>query len=81
MTADYPERSQPGCNPRRKIGKVFTILQERFQAVWILQHHNSIDEGTIPFTANIHFKVFNPMKPDKYGIELTRCVIQQMVIA
>ena len=48
---------------------MFTILQERFQAVWTPRHHISIDEGTIPFKGNIHFKVFNPMKPDKYGIK------------
>ena len=68
-SSDYPGRGQPGYDPRKKIGKVFTILQERF---WIpqqtLQHH-IIDEGTIPFKGNIHFKVFNPIKPDKYGIK------------
>ena len=69
MTADYPGRGQPRYDPRKKIGKKFIILQERFQAVWTPRHHISIDEGTILFKGNIHFKVFNPMKPDKYGIK------------
>ena len=68
-SSDYPGRGQPGNNPQKKIGKVFTILQERFQAVRTPQRHILIDEGTIPFKGNIHFKVFNPMKPDKYGIK------------
>ena len=66
-SSDYPGRGQPGYNPRKKIGKVFTILQEKFQAAWTLQCHILIDEGTVLFKGNIHFKVFNPMKPDKYG--------------
>ena len=34
-----------------------------------MQCHISIDEGIIPFKGKINFKVFNPMKPDKYGIK------------
>ena len=52
-SSDYPGRGQP--RPTKKIGKVFTILQERFQAVWTPQCHISIDEGSIPFKGNIHF--------------------------
>ena len=68
-SSDYPGKGQPGYNPRNKIGKVFMTLKERFQAVWTPRCHILIDEGTIPFKGNIQFKVFNPMKPDKYGIE------------
>ena len=31
--------------------------------------HVSIDEGTVPFIRNIHFRVYNPNKPEKYGIK------------
>ena len=68
-SSDYLERGQPGYNPWKKIGKVFAILQERFRAIWTPWHQISIDKGTIPFKGNIHFKVFNPTKLDKYGIK------------
>ena len=67
--SDYTGRGQPGYDPRKKIGKVFTMLKERFQVVWTPRCHISIDEGTIPFKGNIDLKVFNPIKPDKYGIK------------
>ena len=73
------EAGNLGTTHEKKIGKVFTICQERFQAVWTQQHRILIDEGTILFKGNIHFKAFNPMKPDKYGIK-TYNVLQQTVI-
>ena len=30
---------------------------------------HSIDEGMVPFKGNIHFRVYNPNKPGKYGIK------------
>ena len=32
-SSDYTGRGQPGYDPRKKIGKMFTILKERFQVV------------------------------------------------
>jgi hypothetical protein len=48
---------------------VFTTVTERFAACWIPRQYIAIDEGTIPFKGNVHFKVYNPNKPDKYGIK------------
>ena len=79
-SSDYPGRGQPGYDSQKKIGKVFTILQERFWTPQRTPQRHIIDEGTIPFKGNIHFKVFNPMKPDKYRIKIKRYVIQQIVI-
>ena len=53
----------------KKIGKVLTILQERFAYAWIPKQHLSIDEGTVPFKGQICFKVYNPNRPVKYGMK------------
>ena len=68
-SSDYPGRGQPGYDPRKKIGRRFTRLQESYQEVWTPHCHILIDKGIIPFKGKIHLKVFNPMKPDKYGIK------------
>jgi len=66
---DYVPKGQPGYDPKRKFGKLLPILQEKFQTFWTPRQHISIDEGTIPFKGHVHFKVYNPNKPDKYGIK------------
>ena len=68
-SAEYPSKGQPGYNPKKKFGKMLPILQEKFQTVWTPRKHVSIDEGTVPFKGHVHFKVYNPNKPDKYGIK------------
>ena len=65
----YPSKCQPGYDPKKKLGKVLTILQEQFAYIWIPKQHLSIDEGMIPFKGQIHTKVYNPNKPDKYGMK------------
>ena len=44
-------------------------MSEQFLKIWQPRKEISIDEGIIPFKGRIHFKVFNPNKPDKYGIK------------
>ena len=67
---DYPGRGRPGYGTHKKNWESAHNIQERFRAVWTPHCHISIDEGTIPFKGNIgNFKVFNPMKPNKYGIK------------
>ena len=53
----------------KKLGRVLTTLQERSAYVWIPKQHLLTDEGTVPFKGQIHFKVYNPNKPDKYGMK------------
>ena len=64
----YPSQAQPGYDPRKKIGNVITILQERI-AYASFPKHLSIDEGTVPFKGQICFKVYKPYKPVKYGMK------------
>ena len=44
-------------------------MQNQFKSIWIPRREVSIDEGTIPFKGRVSFKVYNPNKPDKYGIK------------
>ena len=44
-------------------------MKEKFSTLWTPRQHISIDEGAVPFKGNIHFRVYNPNKPDKYGIK------------
>ena len=65
----YPSKAQPDYDPRIKLGKVLTVLQEWFAHVWIPKQHLSIEEETVPFKGQIHVKVYNLNKPDKHGIK------------
>ena len=52
----YPSKGQPGYNWRKQFGKVLTILQGQCAYIWIPKQHLSINEGTIPFKGEVHFK-------------------------
>ena len=66
---DYVPRGQEGYDPLKKLGNFYPNLQERFLNAWSPGQDLSIDEGTIPFRGNSHFRVYNPMKPHKYGFK------------
>ena len=65
----YISKGQPGYNPKRKYGEILWTQKEKFSTLWTPRQYISIDEGTVPFKGNIHFRVYNPNKPDKYGIK------------
>ena len=67
--AEYIPRGQPGYDPRLKLGNVLLLMLDQFKNVWVPRREISIDEGTIPFKGRVSFKVYNPNKPDKYGIK------------
>ena len=71
----YLSKSWPGYDPRKKLGKSFTTLQERFVYVWIPKQHPSIDEDTISSKAQTQFKVNNPNKLDKYVMKNVKLII------
>ena len=70
----YPEREDPDYNPRLKLGNLFSVLSKRFSELWAPHQHLSVDEGCIPFKGHIHFKCFNPNKPNKYHIKTFKVV-------
>ncbi len=42
---------------------------KRFGEVYIPHQQIAIDEGMIPWRGNIHFRVYSPDKPNKYGMK------------
>lgn len=38
-----------------------------------LEENLSVDEGTCPFKGKINFRVYNPAKPNKFGIKIYQC--------
>lgn len=65
----YIRRGQPGYNPLQKLGAVFTNVITKFRTVIQPSQQLSLDEGMIPWRGNLHFRVYNPDKPNKYGIK------------
>lgn len=62
-------RGQVGHNPVYKLGDIYPVVTGNFMNVWKPGKNICIDEGMIPFRGRVHFKVYNPDKPDKYGVK------------
>ena len=52
-----------------KLRTVIDYLTEKFKTHYQLNEHISIDEGTLKWKGRLRFRVYNPMKPIKYGIK------------
>ena len=66
---EYLPRGEPGYDPRQKLGLFYTSIQESFTSIWTCRQRLSVDEGSIPYKGCVHFKCFNPSKPDKYHLK------------
>ena len=66
---DYIPRGEIGYDPRQKLGQFYTSIQNTFSHMWVCRQSMSVDEGTIPYKGRVHFKCFNPSKPDKYHLK------------
>ena len=66
---NYVPRGQAGYNSVYILGIVYSVVTEKFSSVWKPGKNICIDEGMIPFRGKVHFKVYNPDKPDKYGVK------------
>lgn len=45
------------------------LVLPRFDAVYQPHQNLCIDEGMVPWRGNLHFRVYSPDKPDKYGLK------------
>ena len=66
---NYVPRGQEGYNPVHKLGTIYSVVTGNFSDVWKPGKNVCIDEGVIPFRGKVLFKVYNPDKPDKYGVK------------
>lgn len=46
------------------------LVLPRFDTVYQPHQNLCIDEGMVPWRGNLHFRVYSPDKPDKYGFNL-----------
>lgn len=52
-----------------KVRPFITMMRETF-GYYTPEEELSFDEGTCPFKGRVKFRVYNPMKPNKFGIKL-----------
>nr|XP_045589346.1 piggyBac transposable element-derived protein 4-like [Procambarus clarkii] len=53
-----------------KVRPVMDYLKQRFGEVYWPKKELCLDEGTLAWRGRLSFKVYNPNKPDKYGVKL-----------
>jgi hypothetical protein len=63
-------RGQPGYSPLQKLGVPFQSVVDNFRLVYTPTKNIAIDEGMIPWRGNLHFRVYSPDKPMKYGMRV-----------
>ena len=61
-----------------KVRPFISMMRETYD-VYTPEENLSLDEGTCPFKGRVSFKVYNPMKPNKFGIKLC-CMRSQIWI-
>ena len=59
----------PGHDPLYKLGNIFKTIVSRFSSLYYPSKNLSLDEDMVPWKGNLHFRVYNPDKPAKYGIK------------
>ncbi|XP_070211318.1 piggyBac transposable element-derived protein 4-like [Littorina saxatilis] len=58
------------ADPLYKLRPFFTHLRTQFVEVYTPEQDISFDEATCPWKGRLRFRVYNPAKPDKFGIKL-----------
>jgi hypothetical protein len=62
-------RGQPGYTPLQKLGEPYKSILTNFRLVYTPTQNIAIDEGMVPWRGNLHFRVYSPDKPKKYGMK------------
>jgi hypothetical protein len=62
-------KKQAFNDPIWKVRDFLNKMNLKFQQYYTPGEYFTIDEGMIPFNGRVHFKVFNPDKPTKWGIK------------
>ncbi|XP_069176151.1 piggyBac transposable element-derived protein 4-like [Procambarus clarkii] len=67
----YNKKGVPVNNSDRliKVRPLMDYFSEKFESVYIPKKELSLDEGTMAWRGRLSFKVYNPNKPDKYGVK------------
>ena len=52
-----------------KVRPIYDMLIEKFKTVYTPGEHLSLDEGMLKWRGRLLFKVYNPQKPEQYGMK------------
>ena len=66
---NYVPRGQERYDPLYKLGTISDTIRNLFSTNYYPTKNLAVDEGLVPWRVNIHFRVYNPDKPDKFGIK------------
>ena len=66
---NFIPRGQPNYDPLYKLGDTYHHIIDSFPANYYPSKNIAIDEGLIPWRGNLHFRVYNPDKPEKFGLK------------
>ena len=68
--ANHVARGDPGHDPLFKVRPIYDMLRNKFRDIYVPDRDVSLDEGMCPWKGRVSFKVYNPMKPDRFGMKL-----------
>lgn len=63
-------RNQDGFDKLHKIRPILDFCREKFFTVYQPEREVAIDETMVPWTWRLSFKMYDPIKPEKYGVKL-----------
>ena len=67
--AHHVPRGQEGYDPLFKIRPVYDYIRQRFGEVYQPEQQLSLDESTIGWRGNLHFRCYNPTKSHKFHMK------------
>lgn len=62
-------RGEQGHDALHKLRPLISMMKKNFMK-YVPEQDLSFDEGLCPFKGRVHFRVYNPMKPNKFGVKL-----------
>ena len=65
-----PQKGEAGHDPLFLVRPMVDMMQRNFHTKYRPGKELSLDESTCPFKGRVHFKCYNPTKPNRFHIKL-----------
>ena len=65
-----PQKGEANHDPQFLVRPMVDMMQRNFHTKYRPGKELSLDEGTCPFKGRVHFKCYNPKKPNRFHIKL-----------
>lgn len=69
-TSQIKKRGEDGYDPLFRVRELNTRYVERSKNVYIPERELALDEATMLWKGNVSYRVYNPMKPVKFGVKI-----------